>query len=251
MKNVILISGKLRTGKNQLAEYLQREIRNRRYKVSTDAFASGVKEGCKTDFQKLIYCLDNIAEEIQTTVYNFINDREAIFKQSVLRAFDKAINRLKVKDNNWYDDKTEITRNLMQLYGTEIFRKRVDNDWWAKQLQKRVIDSTDEFILVSDCRFENEILAINNPIFENQYKTITIRIERKLPTDPSVANHDSEISLDKWTDWNYIVDNNGSLNDLKQTALTICNDILNETHEDIGMFTRANDESLLLLSELV
>jgi hypothetical protein len=226
MKQVILMCGKMQVGKNKLTEFLQTEFIKKGYTVSIDAFAKGVKDNCKEDFKQLTYQLNNIAEEIRTNVYNFTNDRDAIFKQSIIAAFEYAVNKLKIMDENWYENKTPLTRIILQVYGTEIFRKRVDDCWWAKQAQQRILNSNSDIIIFTDTRFPNEITTINDILYENQYQTTSIRIQRN-NNDNEFSKHDSETALDNWMEYNYIVDNNSDLNELKNSAVTICNDILN------------------------
>lgn len=235
MKKVLLISGKIHCGKNQFAEYLVGTLRQEGFKVSTDLFARSLKDGCKEDFRKLVNVLDNISEEIKSKIYTFIDGKEYMKFPSQVEDIDSTINKLKIKDENWYEDKTDITRNILQLYGTEIFRKRVDNDWWVNQVKNRAIDSDDDFIVVTDCRFPNEITEM----FCDEYETYVIRITRNINTQEQIANHDSETSLDNWKEWNYVVENNGTLEDLKESAKVIVNDLIEKKeNSEVGLFTR-------------
>lgn len=235
MKKVLLISGKIHCGKNQFAEYVVDILKQRGFKVSTDLFARSLKDGCKEDFRKLVEVLDNISDEIKRKIYTFIDGREYMKYPSQVGDIDDTINKLKIKDENWYEDKTDITRNILQLYGTEIFRKRVDNDWWVNQVKNRAIDSDDDFIVVTDCRFPNEITKM----FCDEYETYVIRITRNINTQEQIANHDSETSLDNWKEWNYIVENNGTLEDLKESAKVIVNDLIEiKENSEVGLFTR-------------
>jgi len=228
MKKVLLISGKIHCGKNQFSEYVVDILKQRGFKVSTDLFARSLKDCCKEDFRKLVDVLDNISDEIKRKIYTFIDGREYMKYPSQVGDIDDTINKLKINDENWYENKTDITRNILQLYGTEIFRKRVDNDWWVNQVKNRAIDSDDDFIVITDCRFPNEITEM----FCDEYETYVIRITRNINTQEQIANHDSETSLDNWNEWNYIISNNGNLNDLKNSAEVVCNDILKEENYD-------------------
>jgi hypothetical protein len=241
MKKVILISGKMRSGKNQFAEYLQKELESRNLKVSTDLFAKDLKNWCKEDFKKLSYVLANIAEEIKSKINMWVDTRQLILGgDSVISSIESSINKLIIKDENWYEDKTFITRNILQLYGTEIFRNRVNENWWVNQIKNRVISSDNDVIIITDCRFPNEIEGM----YDENYETIVIRIIRNINTPEYIADHDSETALDNWQNWNYIVENNENLEILKNSVLNIVKDLFNNSKKDLGLFTRMTKEEL-------
>ena len=247
MKKVLLISGKIHCGKNQFAQYIKEEFKKKGLKVSEDLFARSLKDGCKEDFRKLSNVLDNICEEIKAKIGLFADQREAMLYPDIIASIDKSVNKLKIKDENWYEDKTDITRNILQLYGTEIFRKRVDENWWVKQVRNRCIASSDDVIIVTDCRFPNEITEM----LCDEYETIVIRIERNINTQELIASHDSEIALNDWKEFDFIVENNGTLEDLRGSAKTIVDYLTEESpEENIGLFTRVSKENLQFLSKI-
>jgi hypothetical protein len=249
MKKVILISGKIHRGKNQFAEYLNEELIKKNLKVSSDLFARSLKDGCKEDFRKLTNVLDNISEEIKTKINLWIDQRQLILHgDAIVKDLEKSINKLIIKDENWYENKTDITRNILQLYGTEIFRKRVDENWWVKQVKNRCIASNDDIIIVTDCRFPNEITEM----LCDDYETITIRINRNINTNEQTDFHDSETALDNWQCWDYIVDNNSNLIELRGSATVIANELTEVKEEDYdGLFTRVSKENLKILSNII
>jgi len=231
MKKVILVSGHMRSGKNQFADYLLNELRKTPLKIFTDSFAAGVKDGCKTDFNELANILNNLAEKLSAVVFQFVNLKSNI--SMYLDQVEKTIDELKIKPENWYEEKTPITRALLQAYGTEIFRKRVDNNWWANQLLKRIQNSTNDVVIITDVRFPNEIEVFLN---DKNIELYTIRIERDINIKGNIATHDSETSLDDWSSWNYIINNNGSLDELQGAAKEISKDILITKKDDIKEF---------------
>jgi hypothetical protein len=48
---------------------------------------------------------------------------------------------------------------VLQLWGTEVCRKAYDDDIWIASLENKIRNSRDD-IVISDCRFPNEIAAI-------------------------------------------------------------------------------------------
>ena len=234
MKKVILLSGKISSGKNQLGEYLKSNLESKGMSVTMDLFAKDLKDGCKDDFKKLANCLDNIVEELTAQV-DVVFDNIHESKQGNIQGLYKILEKLRINDHNWYEDKTSITRNILQLYGTEIFRNRVDNDWWPKQVLNRILKSDTDVTIVTDTRFPNEITVIDDYKHKEFFETYAVRIERIINTNKSISEHSSETSLDDWTEWSYIVDNNGDLKNLEASAYNIVNDILDNNKEEIEL----------------
>ncbi len=224
MKNVLLISGKLQSGKNTFADIIKNILTERQISVRTDLFAGSLKEWCSEDFKSVADYLNNFTESIKSAVKIFENVDRYPEREAFVRKIDSMLNELQIQNENWYENKTKLTRLILQIYGTEIFRQRVDNDWWAKQLKKRVLESSSLFTLITDVRFPNEIEVFYD--MPEDYKIITIRVERKLNTESDIAQHESETALDNYDCWNYIVDNNGSLEDLRYSAKVVLDDIL-------------------------
>lgn len=91
-------------------------------------------------------------------------------------------------------------REVMQIVGTDIFRK-IDPNVWIRATINKIITEQPELAVITDCRFPNEIEAI---------KQIDGKIIR-LTRNPHVSEHESENILDKdkydWSNFDYIVDN--------------------------------------------
>ena len=88
-------------------------------------------------------------------------------------------------------------RQVLQIVGTDMFRKYIREDFWVYLAKKRILEiqrkNPNINIIVSDCRFPNEMEMIKRLVGN------TIRIIRsdKEHTDA----HESETALD-----NYVVD---------------------------------------------
>lgn len=88
-------------------------------------------------------------------------------------------------------------REVMQFAGTEIFRKMYSHVWVDATVRK--IQAEQPVIaLICDCRFENEVRAIQ------QNNGIVVRLLRNSDSQDS---HPSETSLDNFTEWNLTIDN--------------------------------------------
>lgn len=102
---------------------------------------------------------------------------------------------------------TEV-RRLLQVLGTEVGREMFGQDFWVHMAIKG-IKPTDN-VVFTDVRFMNEVIAIKNMGGE------VWRINRE--GVEAVNAHVSETSLDKWL-FNRVINNNGTLNDLRVQIL--------------------------------
>ncbi|HAT76189.1 MAG TPA: hypothetical protein DCS19_04935, partial [Flavobacterium sp.] len=147
--------------------------------------------------------------------------------------------------------KTDLSRILIQTYGTDIFRKRVDEDWWVNKLKDKVIQSPEQVVIITDCRYPNEI----EHMFADEFDTITIRIDRTINSNKDIHKHDSEISLDDFNEWDYRVDNNSTVKGLKESAFTIAEDIIFnrmlESSYDFGLIDGISINEREVLKQLI
>lgn len=112
-------------------------------------------------------------------------------------------------------------RELLQKLGTDALRNGLHENVWVNSLfadyqANTVTVGTSEFDItekdelpnwiITDCRFPNELNAIK------ERNGITIKVVRD---NAVVSDHPSETALDTYTNWNYVIDNNGSIEDLK------------------------------------
>ena len=100
-------------------------------------------------------------------------------------------------------------RRILQWWGTE-YRRAQDPDYWTKAWEVKLqgYDLATTHVLVDDVRFVNELEIIkkNGGIF--------VKIER--PGFNGANNHSSENSLDHYSDWDLLIQNDGSLEQFKQ-----------------------------------
>lgn len=112
------------------------------------------------------------------------------------------------------DDKNQLThlqwnhqqlsaRDAMQIIGTDIFRK-LDPNVWVKATITKITRDKPDLAIITDCRFPNEVSAIQN------IGGKVIRLTR----NPHNSDHLSECILDKdkfdWSKFDYVIDNTDS-----------------------------------------
>lgn len=196
---VILLSGKARSGKDTVTGYAVEEADRNGLRALVYRISQPMKEWASNDFMKLSEVLERIADEIRP----YVDHR-----------YVSAVDKLIVKPQNWFDPKTDITRCLLQIYGTDIFQNRVDPDWWsmiaAKEIEAKFLENAN-IVIVPDCRWPSNIDYIQSDIYE----TFTVRINRD---DVPESHHPSECALDDYSGWDAVIDNNGTLEELRKTV---------------------------------
>ena len=135
MSRIIAICGFIGSGKDTIADYLVNNHGFRR-----ESFANSLK--------------DSVA-----TVFGWDRDMlEGRSKQS--REWREQVDlfwsaRLKMP---------KLTpRWVLQHWGTEVVRRGFHDDMWVASLENRLLKSTDD-IVITDCRFTNEIKAVKKKI---------------------------------------------------------------------------------------
>jgi hypothetical protein len=220
MKQIILISGKLQSGKNTFADLLKEELEKNNITVGQDSFAKLLKDMCKEGFKPLIDFLNDIFKKRIENHYVEIGIDQCALIPNGLEKFI-------TKDENWYENKNDITRMILQIVGTDIVRK-INPNYWVEQFMERCNLSKCQVILNTDVRFPNECFI---PKYNNGTQSILIRVNRNIERIGDIHNHPSETSLDSYTNWDYVIDNNSDLNALKENAVKICNIIVDKINK--------------------
>ncbi len=245
----VAISGKKGSGKDELAKQLQIALESSMQSMSAKAcfvdvthFADPLKEMCIQLFgldRSLVYGSNTDKEKLTNVEWDGFPLRVRCKYSSKTMLVPYDFN----KNISFTDDLLEIQeqgmlkkvprsgpmthRELLQVMGTDIFRERVYNNIWAelpfkKKWEKYKDDDYgfDECIrtnvvLIADCRFINEVTeTLKNG-------GMVIRVVRETG---HVDAHPSETALDGY-DWNqpnhFVVNNNGTLNDLRDTAKSL------------------------------
>ena len=201
-KQIIGICGFIGSGKDTAADYLVNLHEFRR-----DSFAATLKDAV-------------------AAVFGW--DRE------LLEGRTKQAREWREQVDPWWAERLDMPdltpRWVLQWWGTEVCRKAFHNDIWIASLESRLRNSNDN-IVISDCRFPNEITAIKAAggkviwVQRGELPTWHIMAAKANRGDTFAAEklkalgvHASETA---WvgTDFDAIVDNNSTVDDLyKQIA---------------------------------
>lgn len=87
--------------------------------------------------------------------------------------------------NCYWDNKQLTAREVLQIVGTDMFRK-MQNHVWSNATIRQILREQPNVAIIADCRFPNEVDAIKN------VGGIVIKLTR----NPHHSDHASEIALD-------------------------------------------------------
>jgi hypothetical protein len=143
----------------------------------------------------------------------------------------------------WWSERLglEITpRWILQYWGTDVLRNHFHTDIWVASVENKLRQSKDN-IVITDCRFANEVLAIKNA------GGITVRTERgEKPSwiDAAISFNKGENSNMSWSiskaqlaklnihaseyssvglDYDHYLNNNGTIDELHHQIKSIIN----------------------------
>lgn len=97
-------------------------------------------------------------------------------------------------------------RKILQLLGTEGGRDVIHPNIWVNATLGDLTEN--DRIIITDARFPNEVIGIKKK------KGIVVKIIR--PSVVSTSTHPSETSLNNYTDWDYVIVNDGTLEQLEE-----------------------------------
>ena len=227
---IIGILGLIGSGKNTAAEEFIK------IGYEKDSFAATLKDVCSAMFGWRRDLLEGITDEsraFREAPDMFWNDR---LGAETLAKFNVGPS---------YENKYFTPRIALQLLGTNVLRDQFHNDIWINTVEHRLQQDPSKNIVISDCRFKNEIALIR------EHGGILIRVDRGPNPDwhehavrynKDVNNFDAEmeglyqdknrlkdVHQSEWdwvgTDVDYVIDNNGTLADMKARVAEIANDI--------------------------
>lgn len=94
-------------------------------------------------------------------------------------------------------------REAMQIFGTQLMREIWGQDVWVKSMLRRIAKTDATWILVTDCRYQDEIDAIKN-IGGKVWK---IEGPQRGDDFAKIDNHSSEKVMDFTTNFDYVIEN--------------------------------------------
>lgn len=210
---LIGISGKIKSGKDTVGEMLY-NLGCIEYSIYKYSFADSLKK---------------IVASIVDCDYNSLNNQE--FKASHIPNFikitkDGIITHIVPNSKIFYKDifrtyEVVTYREALQFFGDK-FRSEYGQDFWIRMLKSDLMYEEPSFNIITDVRYKNEADFIKSN------KGILIRVDRsEVQTPKNISSHSSEMELDNYPNFDYIIENNGTLEELESKVQLIYKSIKN------------------------
>ena len=192
---IIMLSGDMRAGKDTFGNILE-DILGKNFSINKGSFAASLKDAVQYLFEVPI---DDKNKEVAQDHYPVnANSIDPLLRQKLFK-YDQI------------DPDQELywtPRMLMQALGW--LGRCVNPDFWVKRMY---IDPTDDYFIITDWRYVNEVDALRR--LYPSYNIVTVRIER--PGNPrSAAESENQLKDYKF---DRIVFNDGTIEDFKAKAL--------------------------------
>ena len=121
-------------------------------------------------------------------------------------------------------------RLALQLIGTEIMRDHFNSDIWISSLEYRLRKSSNDIIVISDARFQNELNLIKSMggkvltvVREElpEWHDIAVKANKgSVPARHTMNTRYKSVHASEWSwvgfDFDHVIDNTGSLEDLEK-----------------------------------
>ena len=130
----------------------------------------------------------------------------------------------------WNGLKDVNGRSLLQYVGTDIVRAKEEN-FWVSFVYKMVdfFQNKWDYVLIPDARFPNEV----DVFADSKFDTVHVRVVRNQDGESSIessltkeqSEHSSETALDDCVP-EYLIENTGTIDELKQAAELLVEDII-------------------------
>lgn len=136
-------------------------------------------------------------------------------------------------------------RLALQLVGTDIMRTHFNQSIWLDSLEYRIRknSSIDQLVVISDCRFKNEldlikqlggtVIHVLRDELPQWYETAVHANKGSVPAKHTMETRYSSVHASEWKwvgyDFDYEIQNAGTLEDLEQKVITIFEELQNNT----------------------
>ena len=127
----------------------------------------------------------------------------------------------------WDGNEDTKPRSLLQELGTDVIRKYIDEYFFINRIidDIKVYSYYFDVITISDARFPKELDSIKNN-FKDVYKINIKRPNFENNLNDIQRKHVTEVALDNYNDYDYILVNDGSINDLNDKIKQIIDKVI-------------------------
>ena len=175
-----------------------------------------------------IFVIAGKARHGKDTVAGYIKDYYEN-KKVINLAYGSYIKEYAKKISDWDGSDETKPRELLQELGTEVIRQKIDKDFFVKRICEDILVYSYYFdiITISDARFPNELEWPKNN-FDNVINIRVIRDGYDSVLSEKEQKHLTEVALDEYNSYDYVIHNNGTLSDLKDKVLDVVRKVEHE-----------------------
>jgi hypothetical protein len=144
------------------------------------------------------------------------------WERHLLEGDTKESREWREKVDEWWSKRLDIPnltpRFILQNWGTDVLRNKFHQDIWIASIERKILFSQSDVIVITDCRFTNEIEALNK--FDTKFiwvkrGEIPRWVNSYIEYDEVPKNiHPSEYLWLK-NDFDYIIENDKDINYMK------------------------------------
>ena len=163
----------------------------------------------------------NVAANLIKEIYGELN------KKSINLSYASYLKEYAKNILSWDGSEETKPREFLQQLGVDLIKKTIDSRFVINRLLQdiKIYSYFYDVITISDARFIEEIEDVKNSFS----KVISIRITKKTDSTLTEAEkkHISETALDNYHNYDYVVSNDGSLEELKDRLIIIIEEVNN------------------------
>lgn len=176
----------------------------------------------------LVFVISGKAQAGKDTTGDIIKEYlESKNLKAIKIAYAKYIKMYAVDYFGWDGKEESKPRDLFQMLGTEIRTTFNKPNFFIDRMKEdiEILSNFFDAFIISDARLVNEIIMPK----ENFENVLTFRIIRNIDNGLNVEQKKNltEIGLDGFNDYDHVIYNDGTTEDLKEKVIEIINNFLN------------------------
>ena len=212
MKTIIGLIGVKQSGKDTSAQFIQEILSDKDIKnIKKMALADKLKDVCSDAFGITREAFDDQRyKEIPFKVFGIKKELTPNVLYNILKAYGFCFYKYvgELEKRQLINMELNSPRHIAQIVGTQVLRMVGSEDIHCEQL---ILDT--DYNIITDVRFENEYNFFNN---KQDYKFMPLYINRNCAEEKiTEKTHESEKEVFKFRNNCIHINNNGSLDDLK------------------------------------
>lgn len=140
---------------------------------------------------------------------------ESLGKKVICLFYASYIKEYAKRISDWDGNDETKPRTLLQVLGTDIIRNTIDDKFFINRTIEdiKVYSKFFDVIIIGDARFPEEIEDIKK-VFSNVVSVHITRKDINILTETE-KQHITETALDNYNDYDYVINNDGSIEELE------------------------------------